>query len=69
MKPQSSQEILEDGSYVLVRNRCLERKTIQDKWFSNPFIAVTCLDTAKDISLIQPLDKSRSRRVDNRIDS
>lgn len=60
VKPRSSQQLLENGTRVLTRNK------IQDKWNSSPFVVVKCLDPERHIYLIEPLGKSGPRRVENR---
>lgn len=66
VKPKSSQQLLENGTQVLTRNRVQGRNKIQDKWNSSPFVVVKCLDPERHIYLIEPLGKSGPRRVENR---
>ena len=60
------QQILEAGTRVLTRNIVQGRNKIQDKWNSSPFVVVKCLDTERPIYLIEPLDNSGPRRIENR---
>jgi hypothetical protein len=66
VRPKQSQEPLDKGTKVLTRNRVQGRNKIQDKWNSSPYVIVKCLDPERHVYLIEPLDKSGPRRVENR---
>lgn len=55
VKPKSSQQLLENGTQVLTRNRVQGRNKIQDKWNSSPFVVVKCLDPERHIYLLNLL--------------
>ena len=63
---KASEQKLDPGTLVFLRNHVKGRNKIQDKWNSKYYKIIKCIDSDRHVYLIEPSDKSGPSLVENR---
>jgi hypothetical protein len=63
---KASEQKLDPGTVVFLRNHVKGRNKIQDKWNSKYYKIIKCIDSDRYVYLIELSDKSGPSRVENR---